>query len=329
MKSYIQLIYCSILIVSTAISIHAQKTNPANQAKELGTVSWYRDYDQAISQSEKTGKPIMILFQEVPGCSTCQNYGKNILSNPLLVDIIENEYIPLAIYNNKGGDDAKILKKYNEPSWNNPVVRVINSEGKDLITRLSGNYSIQGLSSYIRTSLTISKGQLPEYVNLITEELTTDSRTTKEVYYSMYCFWTGEAALGDIDGVVSTSPGFMNGKEVVKVNYDTDKVSEKEITRKAKSNKFSFVKDPSKFRIDKDPQYHLKRSLYKYLPLSELQRTKINTALSQRKNPDNYLSPTQLKWKESIKDNNGQTELNVLYDKPLQKAWRQINIQVE
>ena len=324
MRIYYHLVFSLFSLISvTGLSI-AQKTNPCDQVKELGSVSWYRNYDEALAVGEKSGKPIFILFQEVPGCSTCQNYGKNVLSNPLLVDIIENEYVPLAIYNNKGGDDAKILNKYKEASWNNPVIRVVNANGKDLVTRLSGNYSKAGLASYIRTSLTLHRGQLPVYVDLITKEFCINSRDTKEIYYSMYCFWTGEAALGNIDGVVSTSPGFMNGKEVVKLSYNPEEVSEQEITKTAKRNHFTFVNDPSNFRIDKDPQYHLKRSVYKYLALSPLQRTKINTAISKRKNPDIYLSPTQLKWKENIQNNNSISGRSALYNIPIKKAWKQM-----
>jgi cytochrome oxidase Cu insertion factor (SCO1/SenC/PrrC family) len=47
------------------------------QPEELGKVKWLRNYDQAIAQSDKNGKPVLILFQEVPGYSTCRNYGNN------------------------------------------------------------------------------------------------------------------------------------------------------------------------------------------------------------------------------------------------------------
>ena len=89
--------------------------------QELGTVDWLRSYDDALKQSKQEDKPVLILFQEVPGCATCRNYGDNVLSHPLLVDVIEHYFVPLAIFNNKGGEDRKILSKYNEPTWNNPV----------------------------------------------------------------------------------------------------------------------------------------------------------------------------------------------------------------
>ena len=83
-------------------------------------VSWYRDYETALELSEKHDKPVLILFQEVPGCATCRNYGHDVLSNPLMTEAIENEFIPLAIFNNKGGDDAKVLKKIQRTKLEQP-----------------------------------------------------------------------------------------------------------------------------------------------------------------------------------------------------------------
>ena len=120
----------------------AQKsTLPEQQAQELGKVSWYRDFDQAIALSKKKSKPIFVLFQEVPGCLTCRDYGKVVLSNSVIVKTIEEHFIPLAIFNNKRGKDSEVLKRYGEPSWNNPVVRIINSKGENLIGRIAGDYS--------------------------------------------------------------------------------------------------------------------------------------------------------------------------------------------
>ena len=38
-----------------------------NQVEELGRVAWGRDVDAAKVKSAQTGKPILLLFQEVPG----------------------------------------------------------------------------------------------------------------------------------------------------------------------------------------------------------------------------------------------------------------------
>ena len=65
-------------------------TNSRNQNIELGKVSWLRDYEEALGQSQLTNKPVLLFFQEIPGCATCVNYGRDVLSHPLMVEFIEN-----------------------------------------------------------------------------------------------------------------------------------------------------------------------------------------------------------------------------------------------
>ena len=43
---------------------------------------------------------------------------------------------------------------------------------------------------------------------------------TETAVFSMYCYWTGEAAVGQVPGVVSTRIGSLGGNEVVEVEYD-------------------------------------------------------------------------------------------------------------
>ncbi len=37
------------------------------QPVELGMVNWRRNYDEAAAEAKRAGKPLLILFQEVPG----------------------------------------------------------------------------------------------------------------------------------------------------------------------------------------------------------------------------------------------------------------------
>jgi len=314
--------YFKILIFSIlSTGVFAQtKTNPNSQPQELGEISWYRDFDQALEKSQISQKPILILFQEVPGCATCRNYGDNVLSHPLIKDAIENSFIPLAIFNNKGGADKRILEMYGEPSWNNPVARIIDHEGKNLAERLNGAYSPAEMSLYLVNGLKYASQPVPAYLELLSDALVSERLGQEEAYFQMYCFWTGEAQMGKLDGVVETSPGFMNGGEVVKVVFDKNEISHKELNNHAKQHQFTFVKDPGKFRMDKDPQYYLKKSVYKYLPLIKAQRSKINSALAAGKNPDNYLSPFQLELKNGINKNNSK-KLKAVYDLEFSKAY--------
>ena len=112
------LLFLFALPLFTHHMLAQEKTFPDNQSEELGKVSWYRNYEEAVALAKKEDKSVLILFQEVPGCMTCRNYGQNVLSHPLMVDAIEHLFVPLAIYNNKKGKDDKVLKQFGEPAWN-------------------------------------------------------------------------------------------------------------------------------------------------------------------------------------------------------------------
>ncbi len=301
-------------------SLAQERTNALQQDIELGKVSWYRDYDTAVSLSKRENKPVLILFQEVPGCATCRNYGNNVLSNPLLVEAIEDQFIPLVIHNNKGGKDRQILNQFKEPSWNNPVVRIVDANGIDLTPRVAGNYSAKGLYKAMHTALTKTFKEIPEYMILLGKEFSA-LNTTKETYYTMYCFWTGEKQLGATDGVLATEAGFMNGREVVKVTYDKRKLNEDTLDAYAKQNDFRPIDKSSSYRpASNDEDYYLRHTAYKYLPLSTIQKTKINSALGKRQNATKYLSPRQLKWlKESAISSKNKKE--VLFDKEFVSSW--------
>jgi hypothetical protein len=292
----------------------------SGQHQELGKVNWLRSYDEALMSSKQSEKPILILFQEVPGCATCRNYGNDVLSDPLMVDIIEHYFVPLTIFNNHKGEDAKILKKYGEPSWNNPVVRIVDQYGKDIQKRLSGQYSKASLISYIAKSFPERNQAIPSFINLVDQQFNIEQKDIKTLDYSMYCFWSGESHIGSLEGVISTEPGFKDGREVVRVTYDSSKLSEKTLTEHANNASCQIMANYGQYTVDKDPQYYLKQSEYKYLPLTKFQRTKINSALKNKSEVDKYLSPSQKHWLTQIKSNQWPS-LEILYTKPFTESW--------
>ena len=304
-----------------AVSLHAQdRTKVEGQRVELGKVSWYRDYDQALAQSVKTGKPVLILFQEVPGCATCQRYGTSTLSHPLMVEAIENEFIPLAIHNNKGGADAQVLAKYGEPSWNNPVVRIVDAQGKDIVDRVAGNYSPRGLYAAMAQAMINRSTTIPGYMEVLGLELTAADAPTKEAYYQMYCFWSGEHHLGNIDAVLTTEPGFLNGHEVVKVKYDPAKITEADLAKYAAQKDIKPVPKGSGYRIAaKDHHYQLQQTDFVYLPLTEVQKTKMNSAYGRGEDLTRYLSPKQLAYYKAVRK--GKPGKDKLYTQAFGKAW--------
>ena len=306
-------------LVFTA-NLEAGNGNPV----ELGKVTWQRNLEDGLAESATSKKPVFLLFQEVPGCSTCRNYGQNVLSHPLIVEAIETLFVPVAIHNNKGGADAKVLKYFGEPSWNNPVVRIVNNKKQDLIDRVNGNYSRLGIVQAMRLALQTENLEVPAYLSLLEEELLAETMGTETATFSMFCFWTGEKEIGKLDGVVETQAGFMNGREVVTVKFDPDRLAYENLlksanqascashvfTDDAKQAKASesvmgkgAASDTGKFRQDREPKYYLGKTIYRFVPMTQLQAVKVNSLIGQRQLPDTLLSPRQLALLKAIQAN--------------------------
>lgn len=295
-------------------------TNPTNQNIELGKVTWLRDYHEALNKSKVTQKPVLLFFQKIPGCSTCVNYGRDVLSHPLMVEFIENEFVPLAIYNNIEGKDREILNLYNEPTWNNPVSHFINADGKDIIPKLANNY--HPLSLYyklVETLLTLKK-DMPSYALLLEEDLKIKYNGYVQIIIETPCFCSGETTMAQHPAVKYTEAGWIGNKEVVKLFYDTDVAPLNELNAFAKKEGFYLVDNHEAYRIDKDPQYYISRSNYKYLPLSKRQRTLINVMIPYKGNPSQFLSPKQLEIINTIEANS--TENNPKnYTSDIEQTW--------
>jgi hypothetical protein len=290
--------YINIIIMVFLPLILSSQKNPI----ELGDVHWLRSMEEAQAKSKSENKIILILFQEIPGCQTCQTYGSEVLTHPLIVETIEEYFIPLAIYNNKPGPDAEVLKRYNEPAWNNPVVRAVDLYGKDVAVKLNGNYSTAGLASWMTKVLISTRGRAPQYLQLLTDELMAGQRRTATATYSMYCFWTGEALFGKLNGVLQTTAGFQDGKEVVTVVYDPAVITKAELDKIAQQKNCSIAGEGS-FRPDATPKYYLNNSPYNVVPMTEIQKCRVNSALADSQQPDDYLSKRQLAFLKTSKKN--------------------------
>ncbi len=312
-----------------------------SQPVELGQVDWIRSFDEGVRVAKSQNKPLLVLFQEVPGCSTASGYGKNVLSHPLIVEAIETLFVPVAIYNNEGREDSKVLKSFGEPSWNNPVVRIITPERKELAPRLSGDYTKAGLVQTMIDSLEKSGREVPQYLILLNKELRARSIGVDKATFAMHCFWTGEGKLGAIDGVISSKPGFMGRSEVVEVEFDPSVISYGELVKRAKqrgvasrvfarnSNQHdtaasivggSSVSSESSFRSDREPKYYLSKTLYRYLPMTSTQAARVNSAIGRRQSPNKYLSPGQLSLLNIIKER-GELEWKDAINREFSQAW--------
>ena len=140
-----------------------------SQAVEVGVVAWERDFQGALDKSRQSGKPELVLFQEVPGCSGCKEFGREVLTHPGIVANMESTFIPVLVYNNRPGVDAKILKRYDEPSWNYQVIRFLDSSGRDIIPRRDRVWSVKGVAIRMVEALEAHGSKVPPSLRVLTE----------------------------------------------------------------------------------------------------------------------------------------------------------------
>ena len=339
------------LMVTAAVFVAAKSTKPATQGKnavqasfpsshkpsqisdlpghpstsrqpeELGMVRWLRDLDLGRAESEKSGKPILLLFQEVPGCSNCTRFGNTTLSHPLIVEAIETLFVPVCIFNNKGGKDAAALKLFGEPAWNNPVVRIVRSDNQDVVLRMPNFNSSLELVNGMRRALDLSGKAVPKYLELLEEELAAREAGLQTATFSMYCFWTGEGVFGAIPGVIETEPGFQDGKEVVKVLFDPSVVSRADLEKQTRPQSITACSKNEGFRTDREPKYYLAQTDYRFIPMTSLQAARANSLVGRRQLPDDLLSPRQLGVLKKVAENPKKDWKNMIGQKDLHEMW--------
>lgn len=237
----------------TAVAVSAQPL-------ELGKVPWLRDFEAAVKLSRESKKPLLVLFDEVPGCSTVLGFGQEVLSDPKIVEAVTRDFVPVAVFNNVGGVDAKVLQSFGEPSWNNPVVRIIDADRKPLAARFEGPYSVEAFQRVL-ASVRVAG--------------------TERVTLSAACFWECEARLGKIEAVRASRVGFLQGEEVVEVEFDPSVMSRTQLLAEAKklecANRVFTAKEAESTRYsEKDTKYFLRGSRRSLEGLSEQEKVRLN-----------------------------------------------------
>ena len=233
-----------------------------------------------------------------------------------MVEAIEELFVPALVYNNREGKNAKLLKQFNEPSWNNPVVRYLDFEGQDVIPRKAGVWTTQGTAKRMLAALKAANRDVPRYFEALLASQPSDSLETAT--FAMHCYWEGEAKLGSIEGVHSTRSGWKANLEVVTLKYDPKRVEYERLIDLAQSfecaskvfthseaqqaiaqrkvGEHAVVVNPGESVRDakaSDQKYYLLQTPIRHLPLVEFQATKINAALKSGQPFDRWLSPRQ------------------------------------
>ena len=231
------------------------------------------------------------------------NFGQRSLSHPLLVEAIEDLFHPVLTYNNKESD-AATMKRFGEPTWNNPVVRYLDGEAADVIPREDGVWSIGGTAARAIRALDAAGREVPDWLRLVAAESRTDLSTAT---FAMHCFWEGEARLGGLDGVSTTRVGWLDGLEVVDVTFDAEVIPFERLKERAAELQCAtrvWAPDEERGAIGdaklSDEKHSLRRAALRHLPLTPSQATKVNAALRLGTDVDRWLSPRQRRLRTRV-----------------------------
>jgi hypothetical protein len=102
----------------------------------------------------------------------------------LIVEAAEDLFVPVLVYNNKKGDDEKLLKHFNEPSWNNPVIRYLNDKEEDLTPRKELVLTVPETASRMLGSLQRAGRDTPAWLEGLS--IPTRARQMEQATFSMY-----------------------------------------------------------------------------------------------------------------------------------------------
>ena len=172
----------------------------------------------------------------------------------------------------------------------------MNEKGTDLIPRRDQLFKVSQLLPRMKDALAKSK-KTSQIIPLIEPELT----STSVLALSQYCFWTGELAIGGINGVMKTEAGWLNGKEVTLVHYDSKIVTESDVIKQAKAQscandvfRGNALKSYRPAR-ESDQKRQLQGTKFaKIKGLTPFQKTKLNAfARTDPKKAFAYLTPKQ------------------------------------
>ena len=145
-----------------------------------------------------------------------------------------------------------------------------------------------------------SKSKVPFYL----KQIPMNHQNWKKITLQMYCYWSGEVILGNLEGVISTTAGHLNVGEVVIVEYDEKIINEKKFNSldgmKVVKNDFENFRKCKKC----DQKYYLENKFSNWEKIiSNIQATKVNAALKNGESWEIYLSLKQIESLNKILKN--------------------------
>lgn len=144
------------------------------------------------------------------------------------------------------------------------------------------------------------------YADLVRAEIKSVGHRQVETF-AMPCFWSGEAHFGGQDGVYRTTPGYLAGKEVVRVEFDPaitsrdamlaapDNAATKPGGCRFDAAAIKASRDDTAFHPDTEfPAWYIRQTDgLKFIPMTPAQTARINNLVHADLPYLHLLSPTQ------------------------------------
>jgi hypothetical protein len=182
----------------------------------------------------------------------------------------------------------------------NPLLSILAPDGVELTRlQLSNPNTGQGLAQMVRL-LEAAHSPVPEYLRLVCDEFSGRPRETAR--FSVGCYWEGERELGKLPGVVASRTGTIGRDEVVEVHFDPTVVDASSLAAQAKQlSCFRGLASTQPALVQDDEQQHTLANHPEFagIPMTPLQRTKVNAALYDKTDLTRLLSPAQLRLMRS------------------------------
>lgn len=102
------------------------------------------------------------------------------------MDAAETLFVPACVYNNtKDDDDARVREAFEEPAWNNPVVRIVDADRKDVVQRLANDWTLGALANAMVAALDAREAEVPAYLRMLATEEAARKRGVERAAFGM------------------------------------------------------------------------------------------------------------------------------------------------
>ena len=186
---------------------------------EAGAVHWTTSFAQAEVEARASGKLIFVQFTEIPGSQTCQDYGRDVLSHPIIADLLEEAFVPCLVNTHGGGEAAEILGIFGIAELSGgPAVHFVDADRREVAPRYQckaahGNSNLRAEAAAVfhaaADALAAVQQPLPPYARLMgpvgAAAVVGLGMESEWLVFTVDSFWSAEALLGALPAALSTA----------------------------------------------------------------------------------------------------------------------------